>query len=94
MGGAGQVRLRRPRRQLGRQHRSSFSTAYIVVDLVVLCVIISFQDLNGWKLGKFVRDLSQAQKGNNYQEKWRKSNFVKRVDQILVFFFDDISFDF
>jgi len=39
------VRLRRPGRQLGRQHGSSFSTAYIVVDLVVLCVIISFQDV-------------------------------------------------
>ena len=37
-----------------------------IIDLSVLEVIILFQDIRGWKMGKIVRDSSQAQKGNSY----------------------------
>jgi len=39
----------------------------IVIDLVVLSVIILFQDVRGWKLRKIVRGLEQTQKGNSYK---------------------------
>jgi len=38
-------------------------------DLVVLDVILLFQDVSGWKLQKMVKDLVQDQKGNPY--KWK-----------------------
>lgn len=44
-----------------------------VVDYVVLDVILSFQDVSGWKLREIVRDLPQGQKGNSYcapDSKW------------------------
>jgi hypothetical protein len=31
-----------------------------------LDVIILFQDVRGWKMGKIAKDLPQAQKGNSY----------------------------
>ncbi len=40
--------------------------AFLVVDLVVLDVILSFQDVSGWKLWKMVRDLDQRQKRISY----------------------------
>lgn len=39
---------------------------FLVFDLVVLNVTLSFLDINGWKLGKIVRDLEQTQKGISY----------------------------
>lgn len=39
---------------------------FLVFDLVVLNMILSFLDINGWKLGKIVRDLEQTQKGISY----------------------------
>ena len=36
-------------------------------DLVVLDVILLFQDVSGWKLRKMVKDLVQGQKGNPYK---------------------------
>ena len=38
-----------------------------VVDLVVLTVISSFQDVKGCKLQKMAGDLEQAQKGDSYK---------------------------
>jgi hypothetical protein len=37
-----------------------------ILDLIFFPVISSFQDVNGWKLRKIVRDFPQAQKGNSY----------------------------
>jgi len=49
--------------------------AFLVVDLVVLDVILSFQDVSGWKLWKMMRDLDQR---------------LKRISYILdVFFAND-----
>ena len=41
-------------------------SAFLVIDLVVLSVIILIQYVRGWKLGKIVKDLMQVQKGNSY----------------------------
>ena len=40
--------------------------SFLVVDIVVLNVTLLFLDINGWKLGKIVRDLEQNQKGISY----------------------------
>jgi hypothetical protein len=40
--------------------------AFRVVDLVVLGVIILFQDATEWELRKIVRDLLYGQKRNSY----------------------------
>jgi hypothetical protein len=40
-----------------------------ILDLIFFAVTSSFQDVSGWKMGKIVRDLQQAQKGNYYGEK-------------------------
>jgi hypothetical protein len=46
-----------------KPHSSAYSSSeWGVVDLVVLDVIILFQDVNGLVLGKIVKDLQQAQK--------------------------------
>jgi hypothetical protein len=37
-----------------------------IVDLIFSPVIHSFQDVRGWKSGKIVRDLPQAQKANSF----------------------------
>jgi len=38
-----------------------------VVDFVVLDVILSFQDVSGWKLGKRMRNMLLAQKRISYK---------------------------
>ena len=42
---------------------------FTAVDFVFLDVILSFQGVSGWILGKIVRDLMQAQKRNPYKLK-------------------------
>lgn len=39
----------------------------LVVDLVTLAVISSFQDVNGCILGKIVKNLEKGQKGYSYK---------------------------
>jgi hypothetical protein len=38
--------------------------AFSAFDLGILDVMILFQDVSGWEMGKIVRDLPQAQKRN------------------------------
>ena len=40
--------------------------SFLAVDLVVLGVILFFENASGWKLRKMVKDLAQVQKGNSH----------------------------
>ena len=45
-----------------------------VVDLIVLDVIILYQDVSGRKMGKIVRDWMQGKKGNSYKFKDKRGD--------------------